>query len=53
VHSSIQISSRFFFQIMDGKGVHMGIEILDCIKGIKLFSHFHPFRDFKLELSMT
>jgi len=31
---------------MDGEVMHMCIEILDCTKGTKLFSHFHLFRYF-------
>lgn len=47
MHTGVQISSLIFFlQNMDGKVMHMGIEILDCTKGTKLFSHFHLFRDF-------
>lgn len=46
VHTGVQISSLIFLQNMGGEVMHMGIEILDCTKGTKLFSHFHLFRDF-------
>jgi hypothetical protein len=46
VHTGVQISSIIFLQNMDGEVMHMDIEILNCTKGTKLFSHFHLLRDF-------